>query len=304
MRSPVILLLLLLTLSVYGQRDVIYFQQHQNRQTINPAATGMWGDIDGALGYRQQWTGFKEAPRTISLMASGFVHPWRSGFGLHYRNEKFGPQSTQNIKFNYAYFVPFNEFAFLAIGVGGGIMNNTYDETNFFAKDRNDDRLLYVKQTKVIPDFDAGLEFHMQYWQIGASVTHLSYTHEDNNLIRPLRNFFVYTRGKIPVTRYWDIIPGVLWHNSRALNTFEVSATARYNNNLSMTVSYRNPQTIGMMVGITLYQGFRLSYSFDYGFDNMSAYNSGSHEVWLSYNFPMTNTYIRTRLRFFRWKKW
>jgi hypothetical protein len=124
----------------------------------------------------------------------------------------------------------------------------------------------------------------------------------DQNLVRPMRNIFAYSRVKVPMNRYWDFIPGIAWHNNRKLNTYEVSAAFRYNNNLCVNLQYRNPMDCGIAVGLNLYGGFRVVYSYDYGIDNMSSYNSGSHEITVSYNISMINTYIRTRLRFFRWK--
>ena len=59
---------------------------------------------------------------------------------------------------------------------------------------------------------------------------------------------------------------------------------------------------IGIAFGINIYEGVRVAYSYDYGIDNLSSYNSGSHEITISYNIPVNNNYIRTRLRFFRWK--
>ena len=116
----------------HAQTDPMIFQQTQNRGLVNPASTGKGGDINAAMTIRQQWIGFP-GPTTQALYGSGFVRQIRSGFGLTWINDKFGPQRTNNIKINYAYFIPFEEVAFLSLGLGMGVMNNIYDESIFLA---------------------------------------------------------------------------------------------------------------------------------------------------------------------------
>ena len=292
--------------SAHAQTDPMFFQQSNNRILINPAATGKGGDIKTALSVRQQWVGFP-GPTTQAMYTNGFVQRLFSGFGLVWINDKFGPQQTNNIKLNYAFFVPFEEVAFLSLGLGMGVMNNAYDEFEFYYRpdpmnglDPRMDGL--TKRTKTIPDFDFGFEFNTANLEAGASVTHITYMYADQSLVRPMRNIFVYSRYKVPMNRYWDFIPGISWHNNHKLNTYEVNAAFRYNNNICMNLIYRNPMNFGIALGVNLYEGFRVAYSYDYGLDNLSSYNSGSHEVTLLYNISMINTYMKTRLRFFRWK--
>jgi type IX secretion system PorP/SprF family membrane protein len=218
-------------------------------------------------------------------------------------NDKFGPQQTNNLKLNYAYFVPFEEVAFLSLGLGIGVMHNTYDELGFFAREFDDLALMdLTRRTKTIPDFDFGFEFDTRNLEIGASVTHITYMYADQSLVRPMRNIFAYSRVKLPLNNYWDLIPGVTWHNTRKLNTCEFSAAFRYNNNICVNLLFRNPMDCGIALGINVYEGFRVVYSYDYGIDNLSSYNSGSHEITISYNIPVNTTYVKTKLRFFRWK--
>jgi type IX secretion system PorP/SprF family membrane protein len=284
-----------------AQIDMMFFQQTNNRTLINPATAGKGGDISGALTVRQQWIGFP-GPTTTGLYASGFVKEIRSGFGMLLINDKFGPKRTNNIKLNYAYFVPFEDVAFLSLGLGMGVMDNVYDEMGYFPHDLHDERLQGTIRTKTIPDFDFGLEFNTRQLEVGASVTHVSYGYNDENLVRPMRNFYSYTRVKLPMNKYWDFIPGFTWRNIRKMNTLELNASFRYNNNICVNLAFRNPVNCGIAFGINVYGGLRVAYSYDYGFNNLSAYNSGSHELTLLYNYQVNTNYIKSKLRFFRWK--
>ena len=289
-----------MAVTVHAQIDPMFFQQTNNRVQLNPASTGKGGDINAALTIREQWIGFP-GPSTKAVNLNGFVKDIRSGFGLMWINDQFGPQQTNNLKLHYAYFVPFEEVAFLSLGLGMGVMNNTYDELGFFFREETDEYNL-IRHSKTIPDFDFGFEFNTRNLEIGASITHITYMYGDQTLTRPMRNFYTYTRYKLPMNKHWDFIPGITWHNTRNMNTLEVNTAFRYNNNICVNLVYRNPVNCGIAFGINLYGGFRVLYSYDYGFDNLGSYHSGSHEVTVSYNIPVNTTYIKSRLRFFRWK--
>ena len=285
----------------HAQVDPLFFQQANNRGLLNPAATGKGGDVNASLSIREQWIGFP-GPSTKALYANGFLSQLRSGFGLTWINDVFGPQQTNNIKMSYAYFVPFENVAFLSLGMRMGVMSNTYDESDFFAHENEDPVITMNKNSKTVPDFDFGLEFNTRQLEIGASVTHITYMSPDQSTLRPMRNIYAYSRFKVPMNRYWDFIPGITWHNTIKFNTYELNVAFRYENNLCVNVVYRNPMSAGIAVGINIQKVFRVAYSYDYGFDNLSQYNSGSHEVTLSYNIPMNTTYVANKLRFFKWK--
>jgi len=287
--------------TAHAQTDPLFFQQTNNRWLINPASTGKGGDTNAGLTVRQQWIGFP-GPSTQALFANGFVQSVRSGFGMSWIRDQFGPQSVNNVKLNYAHFIPFEEIAFLSLGLGMGVMNSIYDETGFFAQDGEDETLTMGVTSKTIPDFDFGFEFNTRYVELGASVSHISYGFNDQNLIRTMRNFFVYSRVKLPMNNYWDLIPGITWHRAYRLNNYEISTAFRYNNNISVNLIYRNPMNCGISLGANLFGTFRVIYSYDYGINHLSSYNSGSHEITLLYNILANTTYIKTKLRFFRWK--
>ena len=293
----------------HAQVDPFFFQQTSNRGLVNPAVTGKGGDVNASLTLRQQWIGFP-GPSTKALYANGFVRQIRSGFGVTWINDMFGPQQTNNIKLNYAYFVPFENIAFLSLGLGMGIMNNTYDELNLLGRANNPDNpenpdpILrdLTKRTKTIPDFDFGFEFDTRQFEIGASVTHITYMYPDQSLVRPMRNIYTYTRFKVPMNVHWDFIPGITWHNTRRMNTYEANVAFRYENNICVNFVYRSPMSCGIVLGCNIQKVFRVTYSYDYGFDHLSRYNSGSHELTLSYNIPVNTTYVANKLRFFQWK--
>ena len=300
------LVILILLFSIidktYSQTDPMLFQQTHVRGMINPAATGKGGDITNSLSVRQQWIGFVGTSTQV-LLVNGFVNSLTSGFGLTCIFDGYGPQQTKNIKANYAFFVPYDDEAFFAMGLGLGVMNNTYKGGDYFiSRDPHDLSIPLETQSKTLPDFDFGVEFNTRNFELGASITHITYGYRDQMIMRPMRNYFLYTRAKFPINNNWDFIPGITLQNNRKVNAVEVNTGLRYNNNLYVNFAYRNPMNLGLGVGINLNEEFRFVYSYDYGFDNLSSYNSGTHEITVSYSIRVNTTYIKNRMRFFKWK--
>ena len=302
-RIPYILIIIFLSVctATQAQVDPLFFQQTHLRGLTNPAATGKGGDINTSLTTRQQWIGFS-GMSSHALMAHGFINQFRSGIGAKFVMDQYGPTQTKNIKINYAYFVHFDDIAFLSLGMGAGIMSNVYNVNYFRPRHPDDPKIPTETQTNLMPDFDFGFEFNTSHFELGGSIAHITYGYFDQKTVRPMRNWYAYSRVKVPMNNYWDFIPGVTWHFNRWQTIYEVSAGVRLNNNLFVNFAYRNPMNMGVAVGLTLYEGFRLAYSYDYGFDNLMAYNSGSHELTISYRIPMNTSFIGNKLRFFQWK--
>ena len=269
---------------------------------INPAATGKGGDMVSSLSVRQQWIGFVGTSTQV-LLVNGFINSFHSGIGLTCVFDGFGPQQTKNIKANYAFYVPYDDEAFFAMGFGAGVINNVYKGGDYFIyRDPEDPAIPLETLSKTIPDFDFGIEFNTRNFELGASIRHITHSYVDQMIMRPMRNHYLFTRAKFPINNNWDFVPGITWQNNRKINAIELNTGLRYNNNLYINFAYRNPMNLGLGVGVYLSDGFRLVYSYDYGFDSLSSYNSGTHEVTISYTIRVNTTYIKNKLRFFQWK--
>ena len=213
--------------SAYSQIDPLLFQQSHLRTMVNPAATGKGGDINASLSIRQQWVGF-DGTSTQVLLADGFANSIRSGFGVSCILDGYGFQQTKNIKLNYAYFIPFDEAAFLTLGMGTGVMNNVYKGGDcFIYRDPDDDAIPSETQSKTLPDFDFGIEFNTVNFEMGASIAHITYGYNDQAIMRPMRNYIIYSRVKVPMNKNWDFIPGATWHYNRKATTFEFNSGLR-----------------------------------------------------------------------------
>ena len=69
MKKWLLLLILCLNVRLYAQQRPQYSQYLLNSYLLNPALSGIENYTDVKLGYRQQWAGLQDAPKTAFVSA-------------------------------------------------------------------------------------------------------------------------------------------------------------------------------------------------------------------------------------------
>ncbi|MDX2282924.1 MAG: type IX secretion system membrane protein PorP/SprF [Bacteroidia bacterium] len=134
-----------------------------NRFAYNPAAAGlpMPGMSSGSsltLMARNQWLGIDGAPRTAVLSFNTFLgEGYRSGLGALATVDQVGPLSSVRIEAAYAFRFDL-KFAYLSIGVNGGLRNNVIDGQWIYNQDGGIDPVVPLGiRSQVVPALGAGV---------------------------------------------------------------------------------------------------------------------------------------------------
>ena len=150
-RGTLIFALIIHTLFVFSQQRPHYTQYLQNMAIINPAVTGMYKAVTIKSGFRNQWVGIADAPKTSYFTVQAPLNFDRSiltagsadygveepgtrddkdgysssdnhhGLGFTALNDKTGPINRSSLNLTYAYHLAVGDIANLSIGVGGGV---------------------------------------------------------------------------------------------------------------------------------------------------------------------------------------
>ena len=80
--------------------------------------------------------------------------------------------------------------------------------------------------------------------------------------------------------------------------SLDVALNAMFNENIEFGLSYRLNSSVNALVNFNVTENLRIGYSYDYSVNNLSKYNSGSHELLLLYNFNLYGTNAKSP-RFF-----
>ncbi len=292
-----VLLLLIFSVSCYlmsAQDETIYMHYTINPLLINPAAAGVNGAHNLNLNVRTAWTGFVDAPKTISATYDGPVGK-SFGLGLGVMSETAAQLARIKVQLNFAFRFNVKDFAKVSAGF--------FTE---FQRMRVDNDIvnsgLYQPEDNLLEDildgegvFDSGIGL---YSTMGAEDnTFVGLTL--NNLVRNKLDiistgetksspfaFYTFLIGHRFKLYDWkvELEPSFLIRKIRESPTqVDLNLKASFlNEQLVAGLSYRSLGAMGILLGTKL-KGFKLFYSYDVSFQQFQQYNMGSHEVTVAF---------------------
>ena len=290
-RNITCLLLFLLNLCAYGQRDIFLTQQWFSRINFNPAATGSSNYFDVFLLNRQQWTGFDNAPKTSVLNAHSYFHNIRSGLGLSVVYDRLGvSHKTVDAILAYAYHFNLGDQTLLSLGLAGGVINYSWDPHKNTTDEQNDPEMTGDRTSKLNPDFDAGIELNTYGLTLGASVTHITSSDMENAITgKTSREYYGYARYRWNMSKTFNLSPGIIYRYSNNSNFFDLNVTAFYLKKYWAGVSYRPDNAFAAMLGLEV-GIFRIGYSYDRSVGQTASLALNTHEVMLAVRIPQSQS--------------
>jgi len=277
----------MLPFSMYGQTDIQMSQHMLNRTTYNPASTGASRYVNIYGHWRDQWQGFgKDAPNTMFLTAHAYFPEMKSGFGLIALKDKVGYESNLLFKVAYAYHIHLSSNSYLSLGINGGVLNRRIDWRE--AKLPNGDPLPDAElESKWKADFDFGLEYNLERFTAGLSLTHLNKTAEEATYGEMGHHFYGYLKYRFSLSFDFDLVPALFAQNSKKSTHLELSTLLYYRNRAWIGAAYRcdekfDSESVVGIIGLDISNMFRLSYSYDYSIGkSRTATLRNTHEVML-----------------------
>ena len=123
MKHLLITLILLVSISSYGQREIVMSQYMYNRYSINPGFGGSH-DVMSIFGsYRKQWMGFEGAPTTALFTVNTPLKNEKIALGAQIFNESYAIAANTGFNFSYTYRLPLNNGSKVGIAVSAGYVN-------------------------------------------------------------------------------------------------------------------------------------------------------------------------------------
>lgn len=203
------------------------FTQYVNNVYIqNPAVTGAYDYIDLNLGYRNQWEGFEDAPKTVFLSGhtplggnpnnplptigtydytqntqnnntgSEPTPKLKHGLGGLLMYDQTGPSSRMMLYASYGIHIPIKNKTYLSLGLQAGFINYRLDFSDLDPLNilQIDNALQDGTINSLEPDLGAGLMIYSDKFYIGASSaqvlgSNLSYSDVQTNEL--VRHYFI-----------------------------------------------------------------------------------------------------------------
>jgi type IX secretion system PorP/SprF family membrane protein len=272
-----------------AQDEAIFMHYTVSPILINPAVAGFDDTYNLQFNARAQWTGFDDAPQTLSARYNGPLGR-TFGIGVGLFSETAAQLSRNKLQIDYAFRYPVNDDWKLAFGfytefqqmrVDGDVTGGVFYE----AGDELLDDLINGKG-----QFDAALGVYGTFRENtfgGLTFNNLVSSRLSNiagvSASEPFFSYYTLNVGhRFDLTQQKiSLTPSVLMRQIRnAPFQMDLNLNAGFlDEQLIAGVSYRaGLGAMGLLLGTKL-TNFNLYYSYDVSFQRFQKYNTGSHEI-------------------------
>lgn len=283
--------MVLLVLSFKAQQLPQYTQYMLNEMAINPAVAGKDNYADMRSNNRYQWVGMTDAPRTYMLTLHSPLKNRNMGLGTHIYTDIVGPTRRVGISLAYAYHIKLTGKTKVSLGISAGIQQWGIDGHKLHLHDAGDENLLTQYQTKIVPDFGAGLYIHNEKWYIGFSAPQLYQSpiklYENGDSKGTLVTHFILNGAyKIKASDDIKVEPSFLikYANPTPME-IDLGARVIYQEQIWLGVGYRHNDAVTALLGFMYKNYLMVAYSYDFTSTNLQKYSSGTHELMLGLRF-------------------
>ncbi|MGI6339326.1 MAG: type IX secretion system membrane protein PorP/SprF [Bacteroidales bacterium] len=287
-----ILCLLLISANAFGQMIPVTSHYVLNPLTINPAYAGNRGVMNIAAFYRNQWVGISGAPTTMSLAMDAPFMEDKLGLGLVIINDRIDVTKETQFNTNYAYKISLDE-GILSLGLGAAVITTNTAWSDLVVIDPGDDYYLIDSRVFVVPNFSFGAYYSTREFFAGLSIPKLlghkfdfdknRYTikHDINEY------YFLLNAGYLfDMSKNLKFMPSALVAFSpRDKLLYDINAHFRVYDRFWAGLSYRNNRSLTGMFQFQVSDQLKFAYTYDFDFNKLRTFSSGSHEIMLRYEF-------------------
>ena len=299
-----LLLLFLLSYTLFAQQEYQISHNMFNKLPVNPAYAGINNAICANLIVHQQWNGFKDnegnkiAPQTNIISIDGKVNLLRGGLGLSIIQDQLGFYKNTNLELDYSYHMPLAEGT-LGLGLQLGFYNNTLDFSKFLPVDESDPLLNGISSTEknMMMELGLGAFYNQDNAYLGLSTAKLlqrkksiANTENGDTYINFTRHYF-FTGGykyELPNHPAFELNPSFFVKTDIASTQIDINTLLKYNNKFWSGLSYRGTffgkNTIN---GVAFFAGIKIKdIHIGYAYDlSIKSINKGGHEIIAGYCF-------------------
>ena len=296
----------------FGQQDPQMTLWFNDLAAFNIGAAGEDNLTHVSAWHREQWVNFNGAPTTTLLNVHSNVDFIPGALGLQLYQDEIGQETNTMVKLGYAYrLAPLSNGTELSFGLNLSLFSKSYNVDEWVAVDdwRDDPAIPSggATGTSVDGDFGVFLRKPNEYYA-GVSMTHVAEVQMSSLSITPARTFYFMGGYDYPLSGN-DLVlrSNVLAKTDLAYAAIDVNVNVLWNDFVWGGLTYRIGDALAPSAGIqkalapqndgirSSEQVIKVGYAYGTTLSPLSSYNSGSHEVFVSYAFKFETTPVQNK---------
>lgn len=274
----------------FAQQDSQYTNYMYNTVNVNPAYAGSRGVMSIFGLHRTQWVGLDGAPVTNTVSLNTPINNSNFGLGISFVNDRIGPSDENAISADISYSIQTSDTYKLSFGVKAtaNLLNVDYTKLNIY--DPTDVQFQNNIDNKFSPNIGAGVYFHSDKLYAGLSVPNFLETqHFDDNVSATAKermHYYLIGGYVFDLTENIKFKPAFL---SKVVNgaplQLDLTANFMFNEKFVLGAAWRWDAAVSGLVGFQATSNWFIGYGYDAETTKLANYNSGSHEIFLRYEF-------------------
>ena len=286
-----------------AQQDPQYSQYMFNHMAVNPGYAGSHDAICLSAVHRQQWVGIDGAPVTYIFTANAPFKMFGAshGIGLTVMNDQIGFDQNVSAGLDYAFRFPLGQGK-LGIGLSGMFLNKALTAKWYIPGGDWESDLYIPSEKESVMGFDMGIGvfYRADNVYLGLASTHLlepvlRYAEKKEAKYMLKRHYYATSGCVLPLNNpVWELAPSLMVYSDGTASQFTANLNIMYNKKIWGGAGYRLNEAFIAMIGVDLFNGVKIGYSFDYTYSSLRNYFTagGSHEIVVSYCFNLVKEKI------------
>lgn len=276
---------------LFAQQDAQHSLYFFNPHALNPAYSGSKNCLNITANIRDQWTGFKGAPKSQWLNMHTPLKNEKIAVGLSLINDRIGSSKSTSAFADLTYRLKLNgRKTHLSFSLRGGIDFLSTNYSNLTITDNTDD--LYINglnyKTSLF-NMGAGTYLNSEKLFIGFSSPRLinNKLNNSNNSKSKQETHLYLTAGYVfNLSSSLKLKPSFLvkYVNNSPVST-DINLSILIFERLWIGAMYRYNSAYGLNTMIVINNNLQIGYAYDYTTNTINNYINGSHEIMISYSF-------------------
>jgi len=283
--------------SVKAQQNVQFTQYMYNTLAVNPAYAGSRGVLNASALGRFQWVGIDGAPVTQTVYLHSPLTNEKMGLGFNVTNDKIGPLNNTYVVGSYSYTLKVNERGDkLSFGASAGV-NMLQLKGGLTTTEGNDNLFGAANRNKINPNFGFGAYYHTDKFYTGISTPKILQPKIAGTLAnsKEMRHYYWICGAIFTLNDMWKFKPTTMVKvTANAPISIDLTANFLFAEKLWLGAGCRVKDSFSALLGYKFTDQLQAGYAFDQTISKLSKYNSGSHEIYLSYDFVFNKAKLKS----------